>query len=77
MSKRLDDVEVEGWNQNRKLVQAELGRLARAVESLDLKVGGEMTSMKVELATLKTKMAIIVVVSSAAMSALISYFFRH
>jgi hypothetical protein len=68
---------VEGWNQNRKLVQAELGRLARAVESLDLKVGGEMTNMKVELATLKTKVAIIVVVASAAMSALINYFFRH
>lgn len=68
---------MEGWNQNRKLVQAELSRLARAVESLDLKVGGEMTSMKVELATLKTKVAIIVVVASAAISALISYFFRH
>jgi hypothetical protein len=58
-------------------VQAELSRLARAVESLDLKVGGEMTSMKVELATLKTKVAIIVIVASAVMSALINYLFRH
>lgn len=58
-------------------MQAELSRLARAVESLDLKVGGEMTTMKVELATLKTKVAIIVVVASAVMSALINYLFRH
>lgn len=77
MSKRLDDVEVEGWGQNRKLVLAELSRVARAVESLDVKVGGELTNMKVELATLKTKVAIIVIVASAAMSALINYLFRH
>lgn len=73
----LDDVDVEGWNQNRKLVLAELSRVARAVESLDLKVGGEMTNMKVELATMKVKVAIIAIGAGAIVSALIQYLLRH
>lgn len=77
MSNRLDDVEIEGWGQNRKLVLAELSRVARAVESLDIKVGGEMTNMKVELATLKTKAAIIAAVAGALLSAVISYLMKR
>lgn len=86
MSGRLgDDAQIEGWDVNRKLVLNELGRVARALESLDMKVGGEMTDMKVEMATLKTRVglyaaliaAIASVVFSALMSILLSYLTKH
>lgn len=81
MSKRFDDAEIEGWGANRKLVLNELNRVARAVESLDNKVGGEMTDMKVELATMKTKVAlyaaIISAIASMVLSAIVSYISRR
>lgn len=81
MSNRLDNAEIEGWDVNRKLVLNELNRVARAIESLDMKVGGEMTNMKVELATIKTKVAlyaaVIAAVASALLSIVISYFTRR
>lgn len=77
----LNDSEIEGWAQNRKLVLTELGRVTRAVESLDVKVGSELTNMKVEIATIKTKVAlyaaIISSVASIALSVLIGYLTRH
>lgn len=73
---KLDDVQVEGWAENRKLVLTELNRVARAIEGLDVKVGGEMTNMKVEIATMKTKVglyaAVIAAVASVVLSAVIS-----
>lgn len=76
----LNDSEIEGWAQNRKLVLNELGRVTRAVESLDVKVGSELTNMKVEIATIKTKVALyaaaISSIASIALSVLIGYLTR-
>lgn len=75
------DSQIEGWAENRKLVLNELGRVARAVESIDVKVGSELTNMKVEIATIKTKVAlyaaIIASVASIGLSALISFLSRR
>lgn len=73
--------EIEGWNQNRKLVLDRLDRVTRAVESLDAKVGSDLTEMKVELATMRTKVglyaAVVGTVISILFSALISYLTRR
>lgn len=68
----LEDIDIEGWRENRKLVLGELTRVTRAIENLDLKVGGDLTSMKVEVATLKTKVALYAVVAGAIASAILS-----
>lgn len=77
----LSDSEVEGWAQNRKLVLNELGRVTRAVESLDVKVGSELTNMKVEIATIKTKVAlyaaVVASVASIILSAVISFLMKR
>lgn len=77
----LNESEIEGWAQNRKLVLNELGRVTRAVESLDVKVGSELTNMKVEIATIKTKIAlyaaVIASVASIILSAVISFLMKR
>lgn len=77
----LNESEIEGWAQNRKLVLNELGRVTRAVESLDVKVGSELTNMKVEIATIKTKVAlyaaVIASVASIILSAVISFLMKR
>lgn len=68
----LEDLEIEGWRENRKLVMSELVRVTRAIEGLDSKVGGELTSMKVEIATLKTKVAVYAAMAAVATSLVIT-----
>lgn len=73
--------QIEGWSENRKLVLNELNRVARAVESIDVKVGSELTNMKVEIATIKTKVALyaalIASVASIGLSVLISLIMKR
>lgn len=77
----LNESQVEGWAENRKLVLNEISRVARAVENIDVKVGSELTNMKVEIATIKTKVAlyaaIIASVASIGLSVLISLITRR
>lgn len=81
MSQRLGDLDVESWKENRKVVLDGLQRVERAVDTLNLKVGSEMTDMKVELATIKTKVAlyaaVISLVASLILSAVISYLMKR
>lgn len=73
--------QIEGWSENRKLVLNELNRVARAVESIDVKVGSELTNMKVEIATIKTKVAlyaaIIASIASILLSAIIGFLMKR
>lgn len=66
------EIEIEGWRESRQLVMSELRRVGRIVESLDSKVGSDLTSMKVEIATIKTKVALYAVVAGAIASAILS-----
>lgn len=81
MSQRLDDAKIEGWELYQKFVLNEMSRLARAVESIDSSVRGDVTNMKIEIATLKTKWGvyatIIGAVAGALISAIVSYFFKR
>lgn len=81
MSERFTESRAEGWDREQKFVLAELQRLARAVESVDSSVRGDVTNMKIEIATLKTKWGvyatIIGAVAGAFISALVSYFFKR
>ena len=81
MSERFSESKIERWELNEKFVLNSLDRLSRAVESIDAKVGGDLTSMKIEIATLKTKWtiyaAIIGTVAGAAISAFISFILKR
>lgn len=77
----LEDSKVESWEIYQKLVMAELGRLSRAIESVDSNVRGDLTNMKIEIATLKTKWAIyaaiIGTIAGAVISAVVSILIRR
>ena len=81
MSERLSEAKIEGWELNQKFVLNSLDRLSRAVESIDANVRGDLTTMKIEIATLKTKWAIyaaiIGTVAGAVISALISFLIKR
>ncbi len=76
-----NETRAEGWDREQKFVLAELQRLARAVESVDSTMRGDLTSMKIEIATLRTKWGvyatIIGAVAGALISAVVSYFFKR
>lgn len=72
MSERFSESKIERWELNEKFVLNSLDRLSRAVESIDAKVGGDLTSMKIEIATLKTKWAIYAAIIGTVMGAVIS-----
>jgi len=71
------DVDVEGWRENRKLVLGELVRVTRAIENLDVKISGEMTNIKVEVATIKTKVGVYAALIAIVVAAVISYLFKR
>lgn len=81
MSERFSESKIERWELNEKFVLNSLDRLSRAVESIDAKVGGDLTSMKIEIATLKTKWAIyaaiIGTVAGAVISAVVSFLIKR
>lgn len=55
--------EMEGWSEYRKLVISELERLGRMIAAVDIKVealnNSEISNLKVEVAMLKVRCAII------------------
>lgn len=76
-----DESRTEGWDQEKKFVLVELQRLARAVESVDSTMRGDLTEMKITIATLETRWkiyaALIGTVAGAIISAIVSYFFKR
>lgn len=67
----------EDWRKDRSLVMSDLRRVSDSLDKLTLTVGGELTNMKVEVATLKTKVAIyaaaISTVTTLILGAIIKY----
>jgi hypothetical protein len=73
----LEEVDVEDWNSNRKLVLGSLDRIEGAVNTLTGTVNNDLTSMKIEIATQRVKTTVIAAVvsgvGSAALAGLISF----
>ena len=71
----------EDWRRDRRLVMSELTRIGNKLDTLTSTVNGDVTNMKVEVATLKTKVglyaALISAVAAAIISAAVSYIMRH
>lgn len=76
-----DDSRGGGWDSEQKFVLAELQRLARAVESVDSTMRGDLTEMKITIATLETRWkiyaALIGTVAGAIISAIVSFLFKR
>lgn len=54
----LEDLDLESWNQNRKMVLTRLDQIAAQVERIDSKIGTDLVNMRIEVAMLKTKFGI-------------------
>ena len=73
----------DNWRENRKLVHAELSRANRGIDRLgdkisdiDLKLTKDLTDMKIEIATIKTKVLIYGGLAAIILSALINYLLK-
>ena len=71
----IEQLDIEDWRANRKLVLGELNRIALSLENLDAKVGSDLTTMKVEVAMIKTKVAVYAAIAAIITSAVVSFLF--
>lgn len=56
----LNELEIsdEDWRRDRRLVLSELTRIGNKLDTIDGRINSDVTDMKVEVATLKTKVAL-------------------
>lgn len=52
------DISDEDWRRDRRLVLSELTRIGNKLDTIDGRINSDVTDMKVEVATLKTKVAL-------------------
>lgn len=66
---------------DRRLVMSELSRISNKLDTIDGKIGSDLSGLKIEVATLKTKVglyaAVISAVAAAIMSAIVSYLMKR
>ena len=67
-----DEINFEDWNSNRKLVLSELQRMSAKLDGLAGAIGGDITTMKVAIATNRVRTTLIAAGISAVASGIIA-----
>lgn len=76
-----EQAERDDWRSNRKLVLAEMRRLSNNIEGLTSSVNKDLTEMKIEMATMKTKVVLIgtmaAIVITPIVAAIVNVIFKR